>query len=281
MSRTSDWSPERVRQVAVNGVHKKTAAVATATPRRLSARWLAAGLLVAVGLVATGVLSGMASPAVAGLFSAPTGTASPRPRATSTALPTATRVPTATPLVVATLSVAEAGARVGVVGTPTSTALPLATALPTETPVLPTVTPTSFPVVMATPYAFEPRFVVQGGSLIYQGNDGPEGCQFMAIRGTVRGADGKPRLYYGIHLIIVDETGARSTRNALSGSRPQFGASGFQFVLGTTPVDTTDRYYLILQDESGKAVSDKYVIPTSGSCERNVVVVDLIEKLKD
>lgn len=280
MSSTSDWSPERVRQAAVNGTQRETAAAA-AKPRRLSARWLAAGLLVGVCLAAAWVLPGMAGPTVAGLFAAPTGTASPRPSPTSTALPTATLVPTATPLVIATLSVAEAGARVGVVGTPTSTAVPLATLLPTETQVSPTFTPTAYPVVMATPYAFEPRFVVQGGSLIYQGNDEAEGCQFMAIRGTVRGADGKPRLYYGIHLIIVDETGARSTRNALSGSRPQFGASGFQFVLGSTPMETTDRYALILQDENGMAVSDKFVIPTSSSCERNVVVVDFIEKLTE
>jgi hypothetical protein len=59
----------------------------------------------------------------------------------------------------------------------------------------------------------------------------------------------------------------------VSGISPEYGKSGFEFVLGNTPVDSRDTIYVQLLDQAGLPLSDRIYIDTSSDCKKNLVLV--------
>ena len=59
----------------------------------------------------------------------------------------------------------------------------------------------------------------------------------------------------------------------VSGISPEYGKSGFEFVLGDTPVNSHDTVYVQLLDQAGLPLSDKVYIDTSSDCKKNLVLV--------
>ena len=59
----------------------------------------------------------------------------------------------------------------------------------------------------------------------------------------------------------------------VSGISPEYGKSGFEFVLGDTPVNSRDTLYVQLLDQAGLPLSDKIYIDTFNDCDRNLVLV--------
>ena len=225
-------------------------------------------LVVVAALALGGFGLRLAGGGLAGPTRTPTSTLPP----TSTLTPTPTATPTATPLVVATLSSDQAamwalGAAV-VSPTPTNTATP---APPTETPVVlatdtPAPTATTLPPLVVTPLRHRPEFELRGGQLVYEVPNAARGCAWQAIAGQVVTKTGAPISGYNLHLWVF---GARG-RNAISGSRPEYGESGFEFLLSRGPQETRDTYYLQLQDPFGVPASDIIAVPTFADCERAV-----------
>jgi hypothetical protein len=59
----------------------------------------------------------------------------------------------------------------------------------------------------------------------------------------------------------------------VSGVSPEYGKSGFEFVLGDTPVNSRETLYVQLLDQAGLPLSDKIYIDTFSDCEKNLVLV--------
>ena len=93
------------------------------------------------------------------------------------------------------------------------------------------------------------------------------GCAWFGIAGQVFDLERK-----GVLGLIVRVTGPNSFQaNAITGSVPRYGASGWEITLGTTPVDSND-YRIQLRNGAGQPLSDLIVVPTFAECNRNHII---------
>ncbi|GAB4423201.1 MAG: hypothetical protein Kow002_12730 [Anaerolineales bacterium] len=165
--------------------------------------------------------------------------------------------------------------------TATNTPLPTLTIAPTNTPVL-LVPPTNTPKPTATPTLTKtptlsptPRAPFSSGEPIYIASTiiHPEqACNWLGVGGTVDDQNNSP-----IVGIVIRLTGRLNGKNVdmtnLSGINLEYGKSGFEFFLGTIPVNSRDDLYVQLLDQAGLPLSEKVYINTYNDCERNLVLV--------
>jgi hypothetical protein len=162
---------------------------------------------------------------------------------------------------------------------PTDTPLPTFTEVYTPTPVI-LVPPTATPVPSATlkpsatpraPYSAKVEYIA---SSKYR----PEfGCNWLGVAGIVLDKNGAHHIY--VQVLLIGTLGSESINNiTVSGTAPQYyGASGFEFQLGTTPKDSTKSLYLQLRDQGGMPLSENVYINTYSSCDKNMVFITFRE----
>ncbi|MBI3165342.1 MAG: hypothetical protein HYZ24_11725, partial [Chloroflexi bacterium] len=59
----------------------------------------------------------------------------------------------------------------------------------------------------------------------------------------------------------------------VSGIAPAYGKSGFEFVLGETPIDSNGLLSIQILDQAGLPLSDSIQINTYSDCSKNLVLV--------
>ena len=160
---------------------------------------------------------------------------------------------------------------------PTATLLPTIEAPPTFTPVslvpttetpVPSKTPTSTP----TPKAPFSAASVNSIESVIIPHLLDAGCDWQGVGGTVDDQNSSPII--GIVVRLVGTYGdKRIDMTNLSGINLEYGKSGFEFMLGETPIDTRDTLYVQLLDQAGLPLSDKIYIDTSSDCKKNLVLV--------
>lgn len=156
--------------------------------------------------------------------------------------------------------------------TPTSTPRPTFTPLFTDTPfslVPPTRTPKP-PEPTNTPKApFSAISVTQIASTLIH----PEfECNWAGIGGTVVDANNSDVI--GTVVVLrgfLD--GSSVEQQNLSGINKEYGQSGFEFVLGNTPIASNKTLYVQLVDLNNIPLSDKVEITTSSDCAKNLVLI--------
>lgn len=178
----------------------------------------------------------------------PTITDTPTPSDTPTITPTGTERPTAT-------------------STPTITLTPSQT--PTITPTGPTRTPTK------TRSAFQ--FTMQNDQPAYLKNfANTAGCNWMGIAGQVFDLNGNAMLNQIVHL-----EGGGLNVDAITGTRIEYGPSGYELYLGNQAKDTTDVYRVQLRSAQGQPLSEVYVIRTFADCSatsgKNLILVNFVQ----
>jgi len=62
-------------------------------------------------------------------------------------------------------------------------------------------------------------------------------------------------------------------QQTVTGINKEYGQSGFEFVLGTAPVNSRNTLYVQLVDLQNIPLSDKVFITTSSDCSKNLVIV--------
>ncbi|HTX90329.1 MAG TPA: hypothetical protein VMC09_03845 [Anaerolineales bacterium] len=145
---------------------------------------------------------------------------------------------------------------------------PSATDTPTDTPTaeIPTaagtltVTTTSMPASATITYAASTTIHADSA------------CTWMGVGGTVTGVDGKPLQFQTVQLGGT-LSGKTINKTMLSGSAPAYGTSGFEFVLGDTPIASTQGLWIQLFDNTGTALTDKIYFDTFTDCAKNLVMV--------
>ncbi len=151
--------------------------------------------------------------------------------------------------------------------TPSETPRPTFTPISTDTPVS-LFPPTRTPRPTNTPKApFSASTSQVESTLIY-----PDlACNWAGIGGTVVNANNSPIIG---QVIVLRGTldGKSIEQQTVSGINKAYGESGFEFVLGNTPVASTT-LYVQLVDLNGLPLSDKISVPTSGECTKNLVLV--------
>ena len=152
--------------------------------------------------------------------------------------------------------------------TPTDTPRPTITPLPTNTP-FSLVPPTKTAQPTRTPRApFGGSFTQVESTIIH-----PElACNWAGIGGTVVDANNSPVI--GTVVVLRGTlSGSTIEQQTVSGINKEYGPSGFEFVLGTTPVASNDTLYVQLVDQQNIPLSDPVTIDTSTDCSKNLVMV--------
>jgi hypothetical protein len=141
--------------------------------------------------------------------------------------------------------------------TPFSLASPTATLKPSATP--------------KAPYAAKVEYIA---SSKYR----PEfGCNWLGVAGIVLDKKGAHHIYVQV-LLVGTLDGSPINNITVSGTAPQYyGASGFEFQLGSTPLDSTGTLFLQLRDQGGVPLSENVYINTYNSCSKNMVFVTFRE----
>ncbi len=153
---------------------------------------------------------------------------------------------------------------------PTETPRPTFTPIYTNTP-FSLVPPTKTPKPTATPKA--PYSVTV--DYISSGKYHPEfGCNWMGVAGIV--LDVNNAHVNGLQLLLLGTLDGKSINLfSISGMLPLlYGASGFEFDLGRTPIDSRGTLYIQLRDQGGGVqLSENVYINTYSSCDKNMVFV--------
>jgi len=169
--------------------------------------------------------------------------------------------------------------------TPTATVYvpPTATLLPSITPpatstsanfVPPTETPrsTATPTITPTPKALFSASSVNYIESIIIPHLLDAGCNWQGVGGTVDDQNSGPII--GIVVRLAGSYDGKAIElTTVSGISPEYGKSGFEFVLGDTPINSSDKIYVQLLDQAGLPLSEEIYIDTSSDCKKNLVLV--------
>ena len=152
--------------------------------------------------------------------------------------------------------------------TETPTLFPTITLEPSAT-LLSLVTPTDTPTPTRAPKAPFSATVTQIASTIIH----PEaGCNWQGIGGTVVYANNTDMLRITIRL-VGSYNGKSKNELTVSSIAPAYGKSGYEFFLGTVPINAKGDLTLQLLDQAGLPLSDAIDIDLSKDCSKNLVLV--------
>jgi hypothetical protein len=152
--------------------------------------------------------------------------------------------------------------------TATDTPRPTLTPLPTNTP-FSLVPPTKTAKPTNTPKApFSGSFTQVESTVIH-----PElACNWAGIGGTVVDANNSPVI--GTVVVLRGTlNGSTIEQQTVSGINKEYGPSGFEFVLGTAPVESKKTLFVQLVDQQNIPLSDPVQIDTTTDCSKNLVMV--------
>jgi hypothetical protein len=174
---------------------------------------------------------------------------------------------------------------------PTSTATPVllpptwtpTIAMVTETPVPPTSTPEILP---SETLAAATIFPTASGNSIYtfglqaapsavsSDTFKPKtGCTWQGIAGQVIDMQGRHLVSIGIQLKGTYNGKTISTQT-ISGTHTEYGDSGYEFQLGTTPIASTGLLSIQLVDQAGLPLSEQVIFDTYATCDKNLVLIN-------
>ena len=169
--------------------------------------------------------------------------------------------------------------------TPTATVYvpPTATLLPSITPPA-TYTPANLVPVTDTPVSTETPTITPTPKALFSASSVNSiesviiphllnaGCNWQGVGGTVDDQNSSPII--GIVVRLAGTLNGKSVElTTVSGISPEYGKSGFEFVLGDTPVNSRDTLYVQLLDQAGLPLSDRIHIDTFSDCKKNLVLV--------
>jgi hypothetical protein len=155
--------------------------------------------------------------------------------------------------------------------TDTPTLAPTITLQPTATG-FSLVPPSATPTITATPKAPFAASVPQAIQSTIITHLVDLGCNWQGIGGTVEDTNGS-----AITGMVLRLTGALNGKpinlTTVSGVSPDYGKSGYEFVLGKAPVASTDPLTLQLLDQAGLPLSQNVYLVTTNDCKKNLILV--------
>jgi hypothetical protein len=163
--------------------------------------------------------------------------------------------------------------------TETATLVPTITLEPSPT-FFSLIPPTDTPTVTPTPKAPYSATINVLQSDITIPHLQPFGCNWQGVAGSVVDANNADVVGLAVRLVGTingKSVGPNGNLTTVSGTSPDYGRSGFEFMLGTLPVSSKNTLYLQLLDTSGVQaglpLSDNIYIETFNDCKKNLVLV--------
>ncbi|MBM3151694.1 MAG: hypothetical protein FJZ96_05740 [Chloroflexi bacterium] len=142
------------------------------------------------------------------------------------------------------------------IASPTSRFTPTRTRTPTRTPV-PTGMPFSYTITYMESAYYHPE----------------AGCNWMGVAGQVVDKNNSPILYITIMLGgRLDAKYFDPPIPSLSGTSPNYGQSGFEFVIEDHPVASNDTMWIQLMDQANLPLTEKIYFDTYSDCTKNLIM---------
>src|ERR1051325_9541617 len=152
--------------------------------------------------------------------------------------------------------------------TPSNTPRPTFTPFFTDTP-FSLVPPTKTPKPTSTPKAPFSATTQQVESTVIH----PDlACNWAGIGGTVVDSNGS-HIVGTVVVLRGTLSGSTIEQQTVTGINKEYGQSGFEFVLGNTPIATNKTLYVQLVDLQNIPLSDPVYITTSSDCSKSLVLV--------
>ncbi len=131
------------------------------------------------------------------------------------------------------------------------------------------VPPTKTPKPTSTPKAPFSATVQQVESTVIH----PElDCSWAGIGGTVVDSNNSPVI--GTVVVLRGTLNGKTIEEpTVTGINKEYGPSGFEFVIGSAPVESKNTLYVQLVDLQNIPLSDKIFVTTSSDCSKNLVIV--------
>ncbi len=99
------------------------------------------------------------------------------------------------------------------------------------------------------------------------------GCSWQGVAGLVKDMQDQQLINVGI-LIKGTYDGRTISEQTASGTHTEYGESGYEFQLGTTPIDSVGLLSIQLVDASGLPLSEPVIFDTYGTCDKNLIVIN-------
>jgi hypothetical protein len=181
----------------------------------------------------------------------------PKPSVTATYTTQPSAIPTLTKTIVPS-------------ATPTNTSTK--TVVPSPTPIS-TKTPTLTPTNIVWPYQIQPE------SPVYIQNfaNPDEGCDWLGVAGQVFDSSGNPENYM---VVLVEEeyNGVGNELIGMTGMAEDYGPGGYEIIISNEVFESEDEIAITLFDINGNQLSDRYWLTTYEDCEKNLLLINFIEK---
>jgi len=150
--------------------------------------------------------------------------------------------------------------------------------------------PTKAPTFTPAPTAAEPilqpttlsnTYRPQPGSPLYlhldkSGGSGG-GCDALYLVGQVFNDQSLPQV--GLTIVVEGEVASKPyRRNSETGSAPQYGPGGYEILLANQPFESKNSLFVQVVNQEGKPLSPKVPFDTYSSCEKNMIVINFVQK---
>lgn len=99
------------------------------------------------------------------------------------------------------------------------------------------------------------------------------GCDWQGVAGLVIDMQSKPLVNIGVVLKGTYDGKTISTQT-ISGTHTEYGVSGYEFQLGTTPLASTGLLSIQLVDQAGLPMSEQVIFDTYGTCDKNLILIN-------
>lgn len=97
-------------------------------------------------------------------------------------------------------------------------------------------------------------------------------CNWQGVAGTVDDSNNSPIV--GMVLRLTGTYAGKSVNlTTVSGVSPDYGKSGYEFVLGTTPIASDKLLTLQLLDQAGLPLAENVYVTTYNDCKKNLILV--------
>lgn len=157
---------------------------------------------------------------------------------------------------------------------PTQTTRPTQTPQPDEPTPIVTATLAQAPTLEVIegdyPYAIQGEPAAMANTVFHP----DETCGWQGVAGTVVDLQGKPVVGVLVRLTGYYDGRTIDMTTLTGGASAWYGESGYEFILGFEPVDTSDVLAVQLVDQAMMPISNRIIFDTFTDCNKNLILVN-------
>jgi hypothetical protein len=138
--------------------------------------------------------------------------------------------------------------------------------LPTSAPPTPIVTDEN----AAYPFALKSQPIAMSNTVFRPDSD----CNWQGVAGRVEDLQGRPVVGMLVRLTGFYNGKTIALTTLTGGAQAWYGESGYEFLLGQKPIDSTGSLSIQLTDQGLLPISDRVIFNTYAACDKNLILIN-------